>query len=244
MIIYYKCDFFLQAIMMHNYLSQGGYVLVRLLVCWVVCQQDYTKTIERLSMKLGWRVDLSPEQTPLTCGADPIKWTDPAITLTLSDKLFALCGSRWSKCGSSVSQLMQVEMHLNQADHFIWEWTRLDRIKGDSTVRHSSSHIAECPIRLSGPLSRLLNLFWEFLHTHTSRLESCGGDKWPSALTDSSYRLLGIHLASSLCIPCCSRPWLLILGGGSTNLFLLESVLPLSYLVISVHLSVARSVHV
>lgn len=111
---------FTQAIMIHNYLSQGGDVLVRLLVCWVVCQQDYTKAVERISVKPGWRMDLSPEQTPLTAGVDPIKWTDPAITLTLSDKMFSLCGSRWSKRGSLVSQWMQIEMYLNQAVNFIW----------------------------------------------------------------------------------------------------------------------------
>ena len=30
-------------------------------VCLLVCQQDYTKTTERFSMKLGWGMSLSPE---------------------------------------------------------------------------------------------------------------------------------------------------------------------------------------
>lgn len=39
-------------------------------VCWLVCQQDYTKTAEPISINLSWRTDLGPEQTPLTSGGD------------------------------------------------------------------------------------------------------------------------------------------------------------------------------
>ena len=35
-----------------------------------VCQQNNTKTIEQISMKLGWRMGLGPELTPSTFGAD------------------------------------------------------------------------------------------------------------------------------------------------------------------------------
>ena len=34
---------------------------------------------EQISMKLGWRMSLSPEQTPLTSGADPDKEMDPRV---------------------------------------------------------------------------------------------------------------------------------------------------------------------
>ena len=36
----------------------------------LVCQQDYTKTAEWISMKLGWRLGLDPEQSPLTFVVD------------------------------------------------------------------------------------------------------------------------------------------------------------------------------
>lgn len=37
----------------------------------LVCQQDFTKkTTETISMDLGWRLGLSPEQTSVTSGAD------------------------------------------------------------------------------------------------------------------------------------------------------------------------------
>ena len=39
----------------------------------MVCEQDYTKTAERIPTELEWRMGLSPEQTPLTFGADPDK---------------------------------------------------------------------------------------------------------------------------------------------------------------------------
>ena len=50
-----------------------GYVFtcVRLLACMFVCQQDYTKTTEQISTKLGWKMVLGPEQTPLTFGVVP-----------------------------------------------------------------------------------------------------------------------------------------------------------------------------
>ena len=43
-----------------NYLCQGGYVFVnvRLLVGQLVGQQDYTKTAEPMSLKLGWRIGI------------------------------------------------------------------------------------------------------------------------------------------------------------------------------------------
>ena len=39
-------------------------------VC-LVCQNDYTKTTQRISTKLGWRMGLGPEQTPVAVGTDP-----------------------------------------------------------------------------------------------------------------------------------------------------------------------------
>ena len=38
--------------------------------CLLVCDQDYTKTTEQISANLGCRMGLSPEQSPLTFGAD------------------------------------------------------------------------------------------------------------------------------------------------------------------------------
>lgn len=32
-----------------------------LFVCWLVCKQDYIKTVEWVSAKLGWRMGLTPE---------------------------------------------------------------------------------------------------------------------------------------------------------------------------------------
>ena len=62
-----------------NYcLQQGVYVFitcVSLFVCLFVYQWNYTKTSEQISMKLGWRRGLGPEQTLLTFGADPYKRT-------------------------------------------------------------------------------------------------------------------------------------------------------------------------
>lgn len=57
----------------------GGYLLASLVGwlvglqfgCYLVGQHDYTKTTQQISTKLGWRMDLSPENTPLTCGTDP-----------------------------------------------------------------------------------------------------------------------------------------------------------------------------
>ena len=50
----------------------------------LVCQQDYTKTTEWISTKLGWRMGLGPEQTLLTYVADPDKGTYPGISFWLS----------------------------------------------------------------------------------------------------------------------------------------------------------------
>lgn len=46
----------------HNYLHKGDYVFthVHLLVGWFD-YTDYTKTTERISTKLGWRIGLSPD---------------------------------------------------------------------------------------------------------------------------------------------------------------------------------------
>ena len=38
---------------------------------WLDCYQHYTKTTELISVKLGWRMDLTLEQTLLTFGMDP-----------------------------------------------------------------------------------------------------------------------------------------------------------------------------
>ena len=63
------------------HLCQGDYVFLTSVVCLLVSQQDYTRTDERISMKVGWRMALSPEQTQLTFSGDPNKGTDPG-TLT------------------------------------------------------------------------------------------------------------------------------------------------------------------
>ena len=52
-------------------------VLLSPCVCWVVCQQDFTKTTERISKKLGWRMGLGPEQAPLTFDVE--ERIDPVI---------------------------------------------------------------------------------------------------------------------------------------------------------------------
>ena len=44
-------------------------------VCWLVCKKDYTKTTDRISMKLSCKMDLGPEYTPLTFGMDQITFS-------------------------------------------------------------------------------------------------------------------------------------------------------------------------
>ena len=53
-------------------------MLVRIcfFIDWLVCQWDYTKSSEQIPTKLGWRIGLSPEVTPITFGADLDKGTD------------------------------------------------------------------------------------------------------------------------------------------------------------------------
>lgn len=46
-----------------------------LCVCWLVCQQHYTKTTEQISTKLRWRMGLGP----LTFSVDPDIRTDPRV---------------------------------------------------------------------------------------------------------------------------------------------------------------------
>ena len=46
------------------FVLSDGWVRVRM-----VCQQDYTKTTERISTKLGWKMGFRPEKTPL-----PLVW--------------------------------------------------------------------------------------------------------------------------------------------------------------------------
>ena len=58
-------------------------------VCLLVCQQDYTKTTDQISMKLGWMMGLGPEWTPSTSGADPHKVMEPG-SLFLSLKIARL----------------------------------------------------------------------------------------------------------------------------------------------------------
>ena len=48
-------------------------------VGWLVCVQDYTKTTEHISMKLGWRMCLGPKYTPFTFCADPDEGKNPGI---------------------------------------------------------------------------------------------------------------------------------------------------------------------
>lgn len=40
---------------------------------WSVRLQVYTKPTSQISMKLGWKMSLKPEQTPLNFGSDPDK---------------------------------------------------------------------------------------------------------------------------------------------------------------------------
>ena len=37
-------------------------------ISWLVCQQEYAKTTEWVSMKSEWRMGLSPQWTPFTVG--------------------------------------------------------------------------------------------------------------------------------------------------------------------------------
>ena len=39
---------------------------------WLVCQQDYTKTIKWICTELAWRTGAGTEENPLTFGADPV----------------------------------------------------------------------------------------------------------------------------------------------------------------------------
>lgn len=57
---------------------------VCLFLCWSVgfCRQDYTKSVELISMKLGQRMGLGPERTLLTFGADLDKGMNPGFFLT------------------------------------------------------------------------------------------------------------------------------------------------------------------
>lgn len=48
----------------------------------LVCLQDYAKTTDRISAKLGWRIGLGPEDTSLTFGNSPDKGADPGIVIT------------------------------------------------------------------------------------------------------------------------------------------------------------------
>lgn len=49
--------------LLHLYLCQGGYAFT----LGKFSQQDYTKTPERISTRLGWRMDLGPEYTLICC---------------------------------------------------------------------------------------------------------------------------------------------------------------------------------
>ena len=44
--------------------------LLCLFICWLFREHAHTQSQERISMKLGWRMALSLESTPLTFGAD------------------------------------------------------------------------------------------------------------------------------------------------------------------------------
>ena len=46
---------------------------------WLDCRQDYMKNIQHISTKLGWRMGLGPEKTPITIGAAPDKVNQLAI---------------------------------------------------------------------------------------------------------------------------------------------------------------------
>ena len=54
-------------------------VSISLLVGWLVCQQEYIKNTEWISVKLYWGMVLSRKQTPSTFGEDPNKGMDPEI---------------------------------------------------------------------------------------------------------------------------------------------------------------------
>lgn len=55
-----------------------------LFVGWLVCAQYFLQSTQLITMKLGWRMCLSQEYTPLTVGADPSEGTDPIFSLSLS----------------------------------------------------------------------------------------------------------------------------------------------------------------
>ena len=60
------------AVLVYLYLPQitstNKVFLSPVFICWLVCQQDFTKTAEQISIKLGWRLGLCPEWNPLTFG--------------------------------------------------------------------------------------------------------------------------------------------------------------------------------
>ena len=61
--------------------------LICVLVGWFV--SGITHTTELLSMKLEWRMDLCPEENPLTFSVGPDKGTDPefnSLSKSLCDK--------------------------------------------------------------------------------------------------------------------------------------------------------------
>ena len=53
-------------------LHQGGHVSMCLFVDWVIYQQDYWKSADQISTKLGWGMGLRPEQIQLTLGGEEI----------------------------------------------------------------------------------------------------------------------------------------------------------------------------
>ena len=55
-------------------------VCVCVCVCVLACRQDFTKTTEQISTKLGWRMSLSTEQTSVTFGMDPDEKTDSRLS--------------------------------------------------------------------------------------------------------------------------------------------------------------------
>ena len=87
-------------------------------VCWLVCQQDYTKTAEPISIKISWRTDLGQEQTPLTWGGDLNQGTDQGICshfpLQSEGWFQVLYSGGWYLC---VSNLMRIQIKIILPQH-------------------------------------------------------------------------------------------------------------------------------
>ena len=83
-----------------------------LLVGWLVCQQDSTNSTEQISMRLGWRMCLGPEKTPLTFGVDLNKGKDAGFLPHFQVSIFAL---KRSESDRGLSSLIVDDARLHAA---------------------------------------------------------------------------------------------------------------------------------